>query len=197
MGCVGSKPKRVKHSDALPVIAPRTVKAVKIDDDGEDLIKSYITAAVEYRNNHGGKCSLEKQLSMRRVELICVGAFILSNDAEQKYTIKSYDQVLLRNNDKTIRPDLILEDNVSKRIVHVEIDEHGHQGYDIDKEAERQNAVAQHFIEKDYLRIRFNPSIYEDRVLMAKRFTDILMAADGLIDVTSQPPEQPAPKPKE
>ena len=50
-------------------------------NDEETVISGYIKSAVEYRNEHGGKCDLQKQLRMQRLEIICVGAFIQLNNS--------------------------------------------------------------------------------------------------------------------
>lgn len=151
-------------------------------NDEERVINGYIKSAVEYRNEHGGKCDLQKQLRMRRLEVICVGAFIQLNNSTNKYDILSYDTFIPNTNMK-YRPDLILQDLDTNMIVHVEIDEKAHSGYDPIAEEARENEIAKHFKKFEYMCIRFNPNKYSNKLEMAVKFAQLLNSNDGIIYV--------------
>ena len=153
-----------------------------IVDDEAKAIESYIKTAVEYRNEHGGRCDLNVQLKKQRLELICVGSFILKNREKPKYEIISYDSYI-PNSKLKYRPDLILRDYDTKMIVHVEIDEKAHNAYDSDAEKKREEEIAKHFCKYNYMRIRFNPNVYGSKVEMAIAFTQMLFFNDGLLSV--------------
>lgn len=156
-----------------------------VDNEEKISIDNYIKAAVEYRNDHGGKCDLDTQMKKQRLELICVGAFIINNRKNNKYEIISYDSYI-PNSKLKYRPDLILRDNETKMIVHVEIDEHGHSAYDQAAEELREKEIADHFCKNDYMRIRFNPNSYGNKLEMAISFAQILRFNDGLLNVRFQ-----------
>lgn len=151
-------------------------------NDEERVINGYIKSAVEYRNEHGGKCDLQKQLRMQRLEVICVGAFIELNNSTNKYVILSYDSFIPNTNMK-YRPDLILQDLDTNMIVHVEIDEKAHSGYDPVAEEVRENEISNHFKKYEYMCIRFNPNKYSNKLEMAVKFAQLLNSNDGIIYV--------------
>ena len=152
------------------------------NEDEKRTIESYITSAIEYRNKHGGKCDLKKQLEKKRLEVICVGSFIQMNNSTKKYDILSYDTYIPNTNIK-YRPDLILRDKETNMIVHVEIDEKAHLAYDPTAEADRERQIEDHFKNYEYMRIRFNPNKYTNKVEMAVKFAQLLNTNDGIISV--------------
>lgn len=172
------------QSGELAVDPINIIKPTATSD--EIMVEQCIRAAVNYRNSHGGRCDLSKQLRMKRIELICVGLFIIINKIDPKYEIISYDKVLFKDDGKTIRPDLVLKSLISDMIVHVEIDEHGHSGYHHDDEIKRENAIADFYKRgstcKEFMRIRFNPDVYTNPVEAALKFTQLLYINDGLIN---------------
>lgn len=172
------------QSPDLSVIPINTVVPIQSE---KKTIETYITAAVNYRNSHGGHCNIETQLRRKRRELICVGAFIVNNITSKKYEILSYDRALTTCNGKRVRPDLILQDKFTNVIVHVEIDENAHKRYDAEEEKKREAAIADYYNAYDYMRIRFNPDVYADPIEMAVMFTQILNANDGLLAVNYIP----------
>lgn len=210
MGCVNSRSNKSKtniNSGSTTVSADSSVKTNSYSNPSSQshelsivpinpivpiqsekkTIEDYITAAVKYRNEHGGHCNLETQLRRKRRELICVGAFIIQNTVNKKYTILSYDRAIVTCNGKRIRPDLILQDNFTNVIVHIEIDEHGHRRYDAEEEKRREDTIAEYYNAYDYMRIRFNPDVYDNLIEMAIMFTQILSANDGLLAVNYIP----------
>lgn len=178
-----SHPSLSNHpSSQSPDMTNEPINVIAPFSDEEKTINSFITSAVDYRNGHGGRCNLDKQLKRRRLELICVGAFIQSNNARNKYEILSYDRTI-QMDDKKYRPDLILRDNDTKMIVHVEIDEFAHSAYNNQEEILREKVIAHYFRHHNYQRIRFNPNAYTSKVEMALSFTRLLFANDGVISV--------------
>lgn len=148
-------------------------------DDDKTIIDSYIKTAVEFRNKGSGVCNLETQLQKQRPEMICVGAFIQANNNTNKYEIVSYD-TKLPNSSLKYRPDLILRENDSKVIVHVELDEFNHRSYNKMEEKLRMDQINQYFAKDKYMVIHFNPSIYVDKVEMATKFVQLINSIDAL-----------------
>ena len=163
-------------------LAAEVINTTSSSNDETKTINSYITTAINYRNNHGGKCDLNVQLKKKRLEVICVGAFMQLNDSTQKYEILSYDTFIPNSNIK-YRPDLILRDKETDMIVHVEIDEKGHASYDQQAEAEREKLIEEHYKRYEYMRIRFNPNKYSNKMEMAVKFAQLLNSNDGIISV--------------
>ena len=156
--------------------------AMPIDDE-ELIIESYIKTAVEFRNKGSGVCNLDIQLKKQRPELICVGAFIQSNNKTNKYQILSYD-TKLPNSSLKYRPDLILREKQTKVIVHVELDENKHRSYDKIEERLRMDQINQYFAKEKYMTIRFDPTIYSNKVEMAVKFVQLINSIDALISAS-------------
>lgn len=159
------------------------------NSDEELLINSFITSCVAWRNSHKGNCNLDKQLKLKRLEMICIGAFIQSNKNFKKYKILGIDmsinQIFNKKFDFSFRPDLLLLHKETNQIIHVEIDEYGHKKYEHENEIERKNKLKSAITElfPNYKLIRFNPNIYENRVEMANAFAQFLNVCDGIITV--------------
>lgn len=88
---------------------------------------------------------------------------------------------------KIIRPDLIVRDLKTNIIVHVEIDEHKHRGYNIDNEEIRAKTIAEYFSSKGfkYKRLNFNPNGFDNRIEMAHSFVDFVNCYKGICGVYS------------
>lgn len=178
-----SHPSLSNHpSSQSPDMTDEPINILAPFNDEQKSINSFITSAVNYRNEHGGRCNLEKQLQRQRLELICVGSFIQFNNTKNKYEILSYDRTI-QMEDKKYRPDLILRDNDTKMIVHVEIDEFAHAAYNNGDEILREKVIEHYFRHHNYQRIRFNPNAYSSKVEMALAFTRFLFANDGVLSV--------------
>ena len=148
--------------------------------DEEELISEYITATVNWRNQHGGDVNLEKQLKNKRPELICVGAFIQSNESWDQYEILYIDSKLPRSG-APYRPDLIVRSKDTNSIIHVEIDEYAHRSYNADKERIRREFIDDYFSNEKYQCFHFNPNVYNNPIKMANSFVQLMRGAEGLI----------------
>lgn len=184
---VPTSTKKSHHSESLqPASQSYELAAKPINPshssttDEDELVKEYITATVNWRNQHGGNLDLERQLRKQRLEMICLGAFILSNEAWKQYEIISIDTKLPRT-DAPYRPDMIARSKLTNRIIHVEIDENGHRGYDEEKEHRRSEYIEEYFYEDKYSCFHFNPNVYKNPVQMANSFTQLMRGVDGLI----------------
>ena len=92
----------------------------------QKIINDYIKTTVNFRNSNGGNCDLNVQLKKQRLEFICVGAFLQLNNLKDKFKIISIDQKIGNLN---YRPDLLIQNKKTNEIIHVEIDENGHNNY--------------------------------------------------------------------
>ena len=90
-----------------------------------------------------------------------------------------------KSKERIIRPDLIIRDLKTNIIVHVEIDEHKHRGYDMTNEEIRARTIADYFSSKGfkYKRLNFNPNGYENRIEMAHSFVDFVNCYKGICGV--------------
>lgn len=88
---------------------------------------------------------------------------------------------------RIIRPDLIIRDLKTNIIVHVEIDEHKHRGYNIANEEIRAKTIAKYFSSKGfkYKRLNFNPNGFNNRIEMAHSFVDFINCYKGICGVYS------------
>lgn len=88
---------------------------------------------------------------------------------------------------RIIRPDLIIRDLKTNIIVHVEIDEHKHRGYNIANEEIRAKTIAEYFSSKGfkYKRLNFNPNGFDNRIEMAHSFVDFVNCYKGICGVYS------------
>lgn len=88
---------------------------------------------------------------------------------------------------RIIRPDLIIRDLKTNIIVHVEIDEHKHRGYNITNEEIRAKTIAEYFSSKGfkYKRLNFNPNGFDNRIEMAHSFVDFVNCYKGICGVYS------------
>lgn len=88
---------------------------------------------------------------------------------------------------RIIRPDLIIRDLKTNIIVHVEIDEHKHRGYNIANEEIRAKTIAKYFSSKGfkYKRLNFNPNGFNNRIEMAHSFVDLINCYKGICGVYS------------
>ena len=88
---------------------------------------------------------------------------------------------------RIIRPDLIVRDLKTNIIVHVEIDEHKHRGYNIANEEIRAKTIAEYFSSKGfkYKRLNFNPNGFDNRIEMAHSFVDFVNCYKGICGVYS------------
>lgn len=88
---------------------------------------------------------------------------------------------------RIIRPDLIIRDLKTNIIVHVEIDEHKHKGYNIANEEIRAKTIAEYFSSKGfkYKRLNFNPNGFDNRIEMAHSFVDFVNCYKGICGVYS------------
>lgn len=88
---------------------------------------------------------------------------------------------------RIIRPDLVIRDLKTNIIVHVEIDEHKHRGYNIANEEIRAKTIAEYFSSKGfkYKRLNFNPNGFDNRIEMAHSFVDFVNCYKGICGVYS------------
>lgn len=165
MGCINSKSKNIEKN-----------------------IEKYIKTTVKWRNNHGSKMNLSKQLKKKRVEVIMVGKFLLDNSKLKipKYEILFIDSKL-PGSEKNFRPDLIIKNKSIMEIIHIEIDEFDHTNYSKSNELERNKFIENYFKinypRYNYKRLRFNPNVFTNKLDMAKSFSKILMNQDIISEV--------------
>jgi len=148
--------------------------SVDISDERSE-IDTYIETDVTFRNNNNGKVSLDTQLRMRRPEVICIGAFMKRNPTTQ---ILIRDQSICK-----YRPDLVFVND--GKLIHVEIDEHGHENYSKEDELKRELELSKYFIKEygNYKLIRFNVSNYKNIFKCVDVFCTILENSNSIIKI--------------
>ena len=168
-----------KPSSQSYELASKPINA-SMSSSEDDAILDYITATVNWRNQHGGGMALETQLKKQRCELICIGAFIVANNQLKQFKIISIDKKL-PDTDAPYRPDLIAQSIETNRIIHVEIDEYGHRRYDQKSEQLRSAFIEDYFSDYAYSCVHFHPNRYRTKLEMANAFVHLMQGIDGLI----------------
>lgn len=164
-----------------------SVDSIGIDD--------YITKDVLLRKSRGSEMSLDTQLRMRRIEIICMGCLEYELNPECIICRDEYIKGDVPESIRKYRPDLIFYKNVGNKkvIYHIEIDENAHKGYDNEAESVREESLRNYFNEQCdvYKLIRFNPNVLlrkgvkDDKMMMivANQFKNIVLNADCVMKI--------------
>lgn len=148
-----------------------------VSEGYQDKVNMCIMRDCELRVMQGSRINTNTQLANRRIELVCFGKFFLDHPECVSY-VKYRDTAIPGHSH---RPDLII--NIGASIIHVEIDENNHAGYNNDTENARIDDIRAYCINKysTYKLIRFNPHAYgkletdEQRYNVASIFSNFLI----------------------
>lgn len=174
-----SKSKKQPSSQSYELAARPINPSTSISDE-DKLIEDYITATVNWKNQHGGSVNLDKQLKKQTPEFICIGAFIISNNQWNRFNIVSIDNKL-PNTDAPYKPDLIIQNKETGRIIHVEIDENNRRDAYDENEKIRSMTIEEYFNDDAYVCFHFNPNVYGNLIDMANAFTHLMRGCEGLV----------------
>ena len=139
--------------------------------DEDRLISDYIIAAVNWKNQHGEHKDLERELERKNEKLICIGAFIVSNNQWKTFDIISAGRKLSDTN-IPYKPDLIIESKETNRIIHIEID--------APDDPRRNQIIENYFSGSSYVCFHFSTIRFGNQVRMANAFTHLILGAEGL-----------------